>query len=366
MSRKLERETLGQRSRQYGGLKALAVLTALAPTAALAWIFAKKPAMDVAVTEVSPWSEFVKVRGQPLPVPVQWLQDEEARIAHNLMLPQGLGQVIPFDFEKAAKLAKSAQKSIGMQYFEHLCAYEAGEWIFERPGPQAGIYNARPLSLMDERQRASMYFFESPHMTLAYRLGAPELFKPSDLLGPNKPRNWFSSSSPSGHFRFEEMPTPTNEGWARAIKSKYVRIFQEYLEDVVKQDGKPGGVYWDNRSPLKIVELQKPTVLYGTTWRGLRREHDREYRIAGTEQLVYELATGKVLGLRRTFRMVRPGGTEWPGALQCGRIRVSGTDREHIQNFPMQVLPSLNRSHRRYEPPLVPSEPLPKNSEGLN
>ncbi len=47
------------------------------------------------------WTKFVKVAGQTEPIPEQWLDTEEARIAHNLKLPDEVAKTVPFDFGKA-------------------------------------------------------------------------------------------------------------------------------------------------------------------------------------------------------------------------------------------------------------------------
>lgn len=307
----------------------------------------KKP---VPVTEASPWKEFVPVKGQALPVPVQWLQSEQARIAHNLVLPGGLEQIVPFDFKAAERKAFWFGKSAALQYFQHLCDYEAGEWIFEKTEPQEGFFDARPVKVFDESQRRSMYFYESPHYALIFRDG-PEV--PQRTVGYTKPYRVGANSDPLGHFRFMELPTPRDEAWAKDIKTKYLRHFQE-------QRFGPHGTWDPWKSTWKIVELDQPTVQYGMTWRGLLRPRDRELRIAGHEQLVYELATGKVIGLRRTFRLVRPPGTEWPGAIQCGRVRVSGTDSEWSTHLIRRVIPSLNEGKLGFQKTVVPSQPYPQ------
>ena len=51
-------------------------------------LFLATPASKAAEPHVPvQWTHFVKVAGQPEPIPEQWLDTEEARIAHNLKLP---------------------------------------------------------------------------------------------------------------------------------------------------------------------------------------------------------------------------------------------------------------------------------------
>jgi hypothetical protein len=47
------------------------------------------------------WTKFVKVDGQSEPVPEQWLQDPEAKIAYSLKLPESVPKSVPFNFLKA-------------------------------------------------------------------------------------------------------------------------------------------------------------------------------------------------------------------------------------------------------------------------
>jgi hypothetical protein len=47
------------------------------------------------------------------------------------------------------------------------------------------------------------------------------------------------------------------------------------------------------------------------TWRGLRRPHDREHGIAGTELIVTELDSGRVLGVLREYGISGYRGQFW-------------------------------------------------------
>lgn len=79
------------------------------------------------------WTRFVQVEGQSEPIPEQWLQDPEAKIAHSLKLPDSVPKPVPFDFSKAYRkswLPGTPKQSV--QYFNHLCSTEAGEWIFRK------------------------------------------------------------------------------------------------------------------------------------------------------------------------------------------------------------------------------------------
>jgi hypothetical protein len=91
------------------------------------------------------WTTFVKVEGQPVPIPQQWLQDEEARIAYSLKLPDSVPKPAPFDSDKAWWQSwLPGTPRVAVQYFNHLCKTEAGEWIFRRVQNVAGLYFARP------------------------------------------------------------------------------------------------------------------------------------------------------------------------------------------------------------------------------
>ena len=70
------------------------------------------------------WQKFVTVAGQAEPIPEQWLQDDEARVAHSLVLPDGVPKPVPYSFSTGL-FGDHRKQSIA--YFDHLCKTEVGQ-----------------------------------------------------------------------------------------------------------------------------------------------------------------------------------------------------------------------------------------------
>ncbi len=78
------------------------------------------------------WTQLVRTSGQEEPISNAWLQDDQARIAHSLELPAAVPNPVPFDFERARWRSWLPNvPAVRVQYLNHLCATEAGEWIFK-------------------------------------------------------------------------------------------------------------------------------------------------------------------------------------------------------------------------------------------
>lgn len=284
------------------------------------------------------WEHFVPVAGQPLPVPQQWLQDPEAKIAHSLTLPDSVPKPVPFDFSKAYwKSWLPGTPKLAVQYFDHLCSTESGEWVFKTIKDVNGLYFARPKG------------------------GVP---KPGEIMtdpyGPEAPwverQLWLSSDTPLEqgwqfvyptfrNYRFVEQPR-RNTSWQAGIKEPYVRLFGYKTEYFVK----PGQVVadWNEREPMQVIGIPALTAQYGYTWRGLKRERDREHGIAGGELLVYDLQTKEVLAVRRQFLIAfknrrGPGRALWEIAARCNQIRPKVSVSE-ISEFVLQVLQTTELS----------------------
>jgi len=237
------------------------------------------------------WKEFVQVDGQPLPVPVQWLDTEEAKIAHSLKLPESVPKLVPFDFSEARiRALVPGQPNVTVQYFNHLCSTESGEWIFEKINKVEGFYQARPRLLNDEdRYLKDPYGPEAPWIERHFGPVTSQLMNVGlDYIEP-----------PHSPYRYFEQPV-YGELWQReaGISSPYVRI-----EGLPRDSSTEQGVARKLRSkhPMAADGIVRPTAKYAITWRGVRRERDREYHIAAGELLVYERETGKVIAVRRTF-----------------------------------------------------------------
>lgn len=292
------------------------------------------------VTEPSPWTEFVPVKGQVLPVPKQWLADAEARKAHDLVLPQNLGQLmVPFDFEAARwKAWLPNGKSVGDQYLEHLCTYEAGEWVFKVTEPQEGIYIARKSKYFPNEDLFKVWDYEAPLLEESWNTSqdVPEDTDRNLVVfrdGASSYIGWAGGDKKS-HYRFVEIP---NAGriWQKKFDAPYIHLWGHH-EEVVNPAKIP-------EVPMRAKGIDKPMAQYGITWRGLRRERDREHRISGYEQMAYDLETGEVIALRRQFaRMMPHSGRPTFGAPDvCNRIYSGPNYQEHTNRIAAIAIQSV-------------------------
>jgi hypothetical protein len=71
---------------------------------------------------------------------------------------------------------------------------------------------------------------------------------------------------------------------------------------------------------------------YAFTWRGIRRERDREFGVAGGETIVFDLQTNQVLGIRRGFALVRRPSNEhltnWEFTPVCPKYGIRKRDKD--------------------------------------
>ena len=284
------------------------------------------------------WEHFVPVAGQPLPVPQQWLQDPEAKIAHSLKLPDSVPKPVPFDFSKAYRkswLPGTPKQSV--QYFNHLCSTEAGEWIFRKVQNVEGFYFARPQGEPTTDTMTDPYGPEMPWIQRFFLLRGD--YEPLDQA------RWLIQP-PLYNYRFVEQPR-RNTKWQDGIKEPYVRLFGYTRGYFVK----PGQVVadWNEKTPMQVIGIPALTARYGYTWRGLRRERDREFGIAGGELLIYDLETREVLAVRRQFLIAfknprGEGKALWEIAARCNQIRPKVSVSE-ISEFALEILQTTEPSH---------------------
>ena len=283
------------------------------------------------------WEHFVPVAGQPLPVPQQWLQDPEAKIAHSLKLPDSVPKPVPFDFSKAYRkswLPGTPKQSV--QYFNHLCSTEAGEWIFRKVQNVEGFYFARPQDEPTTDTMTDPYGPEMPWIQRFFLLKGD--YKPLDQA------RWLIQP-PLYNYRFVEQPR-RNTKWQAGIQEPYVRLFGYTRGYFVK----PGQVVadWNEKTPMQVIGIPALTARYGYTWRGLRRERDREFGIAGGELLIYDLETREVLAVRRQFLIAfknprGEGKALWEIAARCNQIHPKVSVSE-ISEFALEILQTTEPS----------------------
>ena len=290
------------------------------------------------------WTRFVQVEGQSEPIPEQWLQDPEAKIAHSLKLPDSVPKPVPFDFSKAYRkswLPGTPKQSV--QYFNHLCSTEAGEWIFRKVQNVEGFYFARPQGEPTTDTMTDPYGPEMPWIQRIIMVGGNSLEdKGAKYINP-----------PFYNYRFVEQPR-RNTKWQDGIKEPYVRLFG-YTREAVPIPGVYGKAYdqrdwydWREKTPMQVIGIPALTARYGYTWRGLRRERDREFGIAGGELLIYDLQTKEVLAVRRQFLIAShnprgAGKAMWEVAASCSQVRAHPYAGE-FQQFAFDILQTIEPS----------------------
>jgi hypothetical protein len=279
------------------------------------------------------WTEFVKVQGQSEPVPAQWLQDEEARIAHSLQLPDGVPKTVPYHFG-SSPLSDHRKQSIA--YFDHLCKTEAGQWIVKTAQNVEGFYFARAQKPPTSDELADLYGPEMPWIQRIFLLTGESLkWQGMEFIQP-----------PLYNYRFVEQPRRETT-WQAGIKEPYIRLFGYTTEPSLDPSGKPTG-YFKDKTPMQVVGIPKPTAQYGYTWRGIKRPQDREHGIAGGELLIYELQTREVLAVRRQFLITggnRRNGNKaaWEVAARCPQLPAYSDGGEFTQ-FAFDVIQTIEPS----------------------
>jgi hypothetical protein len=217
----------------------------------------------------------VTVEGQPLPIPQEWVATKEGRFAHSIKLPQ------PLSADSGYKQGMTPQ-----QYFEHLCAKEAGEFIYRTVPKIEGLYQMRPRSFVGNDLLAHLYAME-------------------DLYGHVTDIQEFGRYVRPLRYRFFET---TAEDWSK-IPTPQRQIFHpSYFETP-----KPGqvierfsGYDGKDRATAKKEFDTAPSSRYGYTWRGVRRPFDRDMGIAAEELIVLDFRSQEVLGVRRGFLLAAP------------------------------------------------------------
>jgi hypothetical protein len=282
------------------------------------------------------WTKFVKVDGQAEPVPEQWLVTEEGRIAHSLKLPDSVPKTVPFDFNKAAWQAwKPGTPKVAVQYFNHLCATEAGQWVFKTVQNVEGFYFARPVLAVLNTDFLKDPF--GPEMPWLERLGlitADKLHRHGEMF----------ISQPHANYRFVEQPKRDVE-WQAQIKDPYVRLFG-YTREIFVKEGQVVAA-WNERTPMQVAGVAQLSARYGYTWRGIKRTKDRENGIAGGEALIYDLQTKEVIAVRRQFligfRNPRGAGAIlWEIAASCPLSDRS--ESQEFREFAFNVLQTIEPS----------------------
>ena len=251
------------------------------------------------------WTTFVKVDGQPEPVPAEWVATPEGRFAHSLKIPDPVPKDSGYRWWMSSK-----------DYFKHLCDTEAGEFIYEKVENVEGFLFMRPPRRPSDSDLMDLRALEAPGFQAPYSTLRDAIAERGSV---------FVSSSIHGYQYIEEpAPTPGPKG-------------EPFLE--ARGDGTSG-------IELKMIHVvDRSQSEYGLTWRGIRRKADRSSHIAGFEAMVVVRATGRIIGVWRDYvwsaqGKILPSPVIWLNAVYCPRthLKVRRPELEGLPEFVKHVL----------------------------
>ncbi|SRR5579884_2290061 len=240
--------------------------------------------------------------------PADPLATEEGRFAHSIKIPN------PVPEDSGYRPGMTPQ-----EYFEHLCKTEAGEFIYRTVENVEGLYMMRPRERVFDDHMQHLYALEDPYGHEDWEAKNPENF----YVRP-------------GRYRFLEKPLSSSKNPMTAG----VRFLRYAGYD--GQDSKT----------MVVQEVPNRKSLYGYTWRGITRPHDRELGIAGGELIVLDLQSNEVLAVRRGF--MRSGGVRnltgiwWPNGQVC-RNDVGRTKLFFAVEFISKVLKPQNLASKEVD-----------------
>ena len=264
------------------------IVAAIAVTLGLAGMFAPGFAQS-GERSTYRWTKFVQVEGQPEPVPEEWIATPEGKFAHSIKSPEPLPKSSGYRNEMTSQ-----------QYFDHLCKTESGAFIFKTVLDVEGFHFMRPPKRPRDDDLSDRYSLEAPEIERTFQL--------REALPEERGRIFINP--PWALFRFVEEPSPGGEKG-----TGYIRVHG----------------YRQNNAPMHIESVPTLRSRYGLIWRGVRRSHDRELGIAGSEWIVLDLKTNDVLAIQRNYGLTgrtrnAPQGIWWLNAVNC-----PGTGPKHIR-----------------------------------
>lgn len=194
-----------------------------------------------------------------------------------------------------------------IEYFAALCKEEAGEFIY-RTVKVDGIYQIRPRKRETGYAMEDRYVVEDPYGTT---FGEEAPYVPFAYVASKA--DWTRNLPGYSYFetrRHPEVERPGFDGDGSLLaKEPPGKPYQRYFG---MRDKKP--------RTMQMVWSADLKSLVGFTWRGIRREKDRQLNVAGGELAVVDLRTNEVLGIRRGFILggrLPNGGVSWYGDLVC-------------------------------------------------
>src|SRR5260221_1670264 len=232
--------------------KAIFSFIRLSAGAAIALLICAGCAAQASKKSDGSWTHFVPVEGQPEQVPVEWVATAQGKLAHSIKTPN------PLPKDSGYRAGMTSQ-----QYFEHLCKTEGGDFIFKTVENVEGLYFMRPPNRPTDTDLMLPYKLEAPGIERTFQLRRATPEERAELF----------INPPWARFSFVEEP-----GDVPQAVQHFVRIYG-YRQDV---------------STMKVESVAELMSRYGVLWRGIKRQHDRELNISGSEWIVVDLMTNDV------------------------------------------------------------------------
>jgi hypothetical protein len=214
-----------------------------------------------------PWKDFVKVDGHAHEIPAQWIATPEGKFAHSIRLPESVPKTVPFDFTAARRKALWPKNpSVARQYWEHLCATEAGSFILKPVESVDGFFFMRPVDGANEQENNDRWKLEAPGLEAS--------------------------------FGFKYDPERRAIGFVNAPWHTYKWVD---FSDVDRRNVLHMFGFVDGVAPMTVERIPESKARYAVLWRGIRSARDREHLISGAEWIAFDRQTGEVLGVLRDF-----------------------------------------------------------------
>lgn len=239
-------------------------------------------------------------------IPTDPFEKQAYDFAHSIKLPDSVPKPEPFKFCKLEVLGLCLGKATSEEYFDHLCKTEAGDYIFKTANEVEGLYLMRPKSKGTDYDYTNRYGPEDPTDYFANSLGATVTLA---NIGEKFIQPEYN------HYKYVDVHY---KGWKDGV-SKILHIYRD-----VGTTRKKHYVFWKRKwfpDVIAVRESERSEARYAAIWRGIRREHDREYGIAGAEVVVLDRDSNSVMALRRVFARTQVKrvdlGVRWDTAMSC-------------------------------------------------
>jgi hypothetical protein len=250
-----------------------------------------------------------------IPVPfVEWdfpsdpLEKKMYDFAHSINLPDSLPKAKPFTFCKKEILNFCLEKATPEEYWQHLCATESGEYVIKSVASVDGLHVIRPRKTEDTDHPTRG---EDPLQEIlgGLSLGSAKTAYADTFLNPGRDHFEFVDSY------YQHEPSDLVPNW-RLGRFEWRKATDAAGREAIEKLGS---------SRILSEDISSSSARYGVLTRGLRRERDREFRIAGTEVIVLDRQTSEVLGVKRIFGLShlvnrKSYGIFWQTAMTCPAI----------------------------------------------